>query len=534
MGKLAEYLRISLEDMNKQHRLADESQSVANQRKMIQSFVAQNQELCHMEIVEFLDDGYTGTNFNRPQLKAMLEAAKRGEIDCIVVKDLSRFGRNYIEVGDYLEHIFPFFGVRFISINDNYDSNDYLGKTGGMDVAFRNFIYDSYSKDLSGKVRSAMRMRMEQGRFVNHTPYGYIKSTADKHKMIPDPDTAPVVRDIFLMAIAGRSTSEIAKELNTQGILTPMEYKRHRLRPVCAAREIMWSHITVLNILHNYKYTGAMTNHTRESRYMRDRNQRRVPKSEWIITEGAHEPIVSHDEYEAANQAIRHVKYEKHKTHDTSDRVFFCGHCGRKLRKTFGLDTYFSCDTPSYQEDASCRHVRWSKTDLEEVLLPIYQTQLILLEQKASASHSKTPDTRSGDIVRLLAQLERSMAACDNEKLNLYERYREGQLTRTEFIEKKAQLDARKNHLKEEHTQSSASLSKVEQEQIQFEQEMKDVEHYLNGLSTAPEQIVHEMYAAIDRVSVFDNEHISVRWKFEDLFAKMGALECQQQEMKAV
>ena len=223
MDKLAHYFRVSLEDINKQHQLIDESHSITSQRKIVQDYVAKHNEFAGLETVEFFDDGYSGTNFDRPQFAAMMEAVRRGEIKCIVVKDLSRFGRNYIEVGDYLEHIFPFLGVRVISVTDGYDSNDYIGKTSGMDVAFRNFIYDSYSKDLSVKVRSAMHTRMENGRFVNHTPYGYMKMPTDKHQMIPDPETAPIVREIFLKAISRKSTSEIAKELNSRGIPTPLE-----------------------------------------------------------------------------------------------------------------------------------------------------------------------------------------------------------------------------------------------------------------------------------------------------------------------
>ena len=158
----AAYLRTSLEDFNRAHGLADQSQSISNQRKVILEYVQHNPEFSEVQIREFIDDGLTGTNTDRPQFQAMIEAARRGEVKCIIVKDLSRFGRNYLDVGDYLEHIFPFLGVRVIAVNDGYDSKQYEGKTGGMDIAFRNFMYENYSRDLSIKVRSAMHSRMKK------------------------------------------------------------------------------------------------------------------------------------------------------------------------------------------------------------------------------------------------------------------------------------------------------------------------------------------------------------------------------------
>ena len=375
----AAYLRTSLEDFNRAHGLADQSQSISNQRKVILEYVQHNPEFSEVQIREFIDDGLTGTNTDRPQFQAMIEAARRGEVKCIIVKDLSRFGRNYLDVGDYLEHIFPFLGVRVIAVNDGYDSKQYEGKTGGMDIAFRNFMYENYSRDLSIKVRSAMHSRMKKGRFVNHVPYGYQKAPGDKHLMVPDPNTAPIVREIFQSIIRGKSTSQIAKELNTRGVLTPLAYKQHRLKPACQNRELMWSHITVLNILKNDKYTGVMTNHTRERRYMRDKNQRRVPREEWIITENTHEALVTKEEFDAAHAMIREVKRPERKSPPACDTVFYCGHCGRKLRKSHGLDTYFACDTQLYQENATCSNIRWSKTDLEAVMLPVYKAQLYLL-----------------------------------------------------------------------------------------------------------------------------------------------------------
>ena len=208
---LAVYLRTSLEDYEKAHRLIDQSCSILNQRKVIRDYIAEHADMQALRPIEYIDDGFTGTNTDRPRFRDMVCDVEAGLVGCVIVKDLSRFGRSYLDVGDYLERVFPACGVRLVAVTDHYDSAKLVGTTGGLDVAFRNFIYESYSKDLSVKVRSAMRTRMERGKFVNHTPYGYAKDLRDKHLMVPDPQTAPVVREIFRMILCGKSTTDTAK-----------------------------------------------------------------------------------------------------------------------------------------------------------------------------------------------------------------------------------------------------------------------------------------------------------------------------------
>ena len=206
---IAKYLRVSLEDFDlKKNIQKDESNSIFGQRKLIEAYIADDKSLRDLPVVEFVDDGFTGTNFDRPGFNQMLEQIKSGNISCVIVKDLSRFGRNYLEVGNYLEHLFPFLGVRFIAVNDMYDSADYSGANMGVDLAFKNILHDYYSKDLSAKVRTAQRSRMMTGKYVNVPPYGYLRDPMDKHHLIPDPATAPVVKDIFSMIIAGRTTAD--------------------------------------------------------------------------------------------------------------------------------------------------------------------------------------------------------------------------------------------------------------------------------------------------------------------------------------
>ena len=225
---LAMYIRLSVEDGDlRSSQEKSESNSVTNQRKILQSYRDQHSDLLAYRVVEFCDDGYSGTSFERPNFKRMMEMVRHGEIQCILVKDLSRFGREYLEVGAYLELILPLFGTRFVSVGDAFDSNDYIGTTGGMELALRNLVNGMYSKDLSLKIRSAVKTRNRRGMYWGGQAfYGYRLDPADKHKLLVDEAVRSTIERIFEWCIAGKSTMEIAKQLNALKIPSPAAHKR--------------------------------------------------------------------------------------------------------------------------------------------------------------------------------------------------------------------------------------------------------------------------------------------------------------------
>lgn len=513
---IAIYLRTSLEDYGKAHCLRDQSFSITNQRKMIQAYLTKHEDLSGLEAVEYADDGFTGTNLDRPRFQDMLRDIERGRIGVVIVKDLSRLGRSYLEVGNYLERIFPVAGVRVIAINDGYDSADFIGVTGGIDVAFRNFIYDSYSKDLSIKVRSAMKARMEKGKFISHPPYGYMKSPKDKHRMIPDPETAPIVQSIFQMVLDGRTTSEVATSLNDRGVLTPLQYKRHKLKAACQNRELLWTHIMIVNILHNCKYTGTMVNHLRESRGLRDNNQRRTKPEEWIVTEGAHEPLVDKAAFERANAMLRHPQKTRRGPGVRNDAVFYCGHCGRKLRKTFGSNVYISCDTPLYQTGAACRGLRWRKSELEAILLPVCRAQLDLLGERAAEVRRGNGSARLSTYVQRMSQIERNLQSIDREKMELFEGYHDGRLDLSAYMEQKAALTRRGEQLRKDREDIETDYRKCLERQERQRMEEARLSSYLSAAQIPDEQLITKMYELIEKVNVLEKS-VEVRWKFEDL-----------------
>lgn len=510
---LAVYLRLSQDDVDiKTNALKDESDSIHSQRLLIKRYINDQTDLRQLPVIEFVDDGYTGTNFDRPKLQEMLSMVRSGRITCIIVKDLSRFGRNYLEVGDYLEHIFPFLNVRFIAVNDHYDSNSYIGTTGGIDVAFRNLIYQRYSQDLSEKVKSAMHIKMAKGKYITNCPYGYMKKPGTKHEMIPDPITAPIVREIFLAAISGKKTTEIAAMLNDKNVLTPMVYKKLSRKDM--HNDAMWSHQAVIRIIKDYKYTGAMVNFKCENETIRASVQRKRKPEEWVVVENQHPPIVSHVEYEAANATLRKVNYVGFKASDKRDRVYYCAHCGRRLRKTYGLDEYYSCSTKLYRPESLCSKIYWSRTDIEKVVLTAYKTQLMLMNDV----YKKVQTSAKEDPVALCRSRQKSVLSeletCNAQNLQLYEQYREGIFGKETFLKKKEQNLMRKDQLQSRLSELQYEEEKAVKRKSELDIQAQSLKESQSLIAIPDDELRVIMYDAIEKVVVHGNKEIDIQWKF--------------------
>lgn len=261
--KLAFYIRLSDADEEVKAGTKDESNSITGQRKLLYSYIKGKEEFAGFEILEYFDDGYSGTMFNnRAEFQRLIQDAESGKFECIIVKDFSRFGRDYLEVGNYMEFVFPAMGIRFISVNDNYDSDRNFGVTGGMDVAYKNLIYQLYSMDLSRKVKSARRTRNLSGEYTAaFACYGYKKDPDDKHKLIIDEEAAKVVVEIFSLIIAGYNASEAARILNERKIPTRLQTQWKngtKYVPVHNKGDYMWDNSEVVWIIQNEQYKGIM------------------------------------------------------------------------------------------------------------------------------------------------------------------------------------------------------------------------------------------------------------------------------------
>ncbi|MDR2044969.1 MAG: recombinase family protein [Clostridium sp.] len=305
------YLRVSDEDgIPGIPGAARESGSIAGQRLLLREFVKGHEDLSGHPVIEVTDDGYSGTDFDRPGIRSLLRMAQDAAISCIVVKDFSRFGRNYLEVGNYLEQVFPLLGVRFLSVNDQFDSFRDTA-AGSVEVGFRNLIYEAYSRDLSIKVKSALREKARQGKFVAaFAPFGYRKAARERNRLVADPECAPVVRRIFRFYADGMAQTEIAGLLNREAVPSPLMVRRKRGENFPGkprGETAAWTAGTVAHILSDRRYTGEAIYGKVTPLAVGSRKGLAVPEEDWIVVPDAHEAILSREEFEAAQS--RKKKY---------------------------------------------------------------------------------------------------------------------------------------------------------------------------------------------------------------------------------
>ena len=295
MEQIAMYLRLSKED----EFIRDESNSITNQRAFIREYINKDKSLRKMNVLEFVDDGFTGKNMDRPDMQRMLDLIKCKEISCVIVKDFSRFSRDHIEQGKYIEQIFPFMGVRFIAINDNYDSNDYVGGIGEIDIAFKGILYDFFSEEQSQKVTTTLDAKRGSGKYIAaYAPFGYVKSPEDKHKLVVDEYASRIVKRIFREFLSGKSMYKIAEALNLEGIETPGVYiatRENNENQLAKYRENkpLWSNVAVGRILENEQYTGSMVYNRFKSENVGDKHAKALPEEEWKRVENCHVAIIS-------------------------------------------------------------------------------------------------------------------------------------------------------------------------------------------------------------------------------------------------
>jgi DNA invertase Pin-like site-specific DNA recombinase len=336
--KAITYIRLSSADDN-----PGESDSVQNQRKLINEWLKSHPEI---EVVsEKVDDGYTGLLFDRPAFKEMMEEIEAGRVDCCICKDLSHLGRNAIDTGYYIEKYFPTHGIRYIAINDNYDSND--SNSGGIMVSLKNMINETIALEVGCKVHTTRQMNIKSGCFVGgFAPYGYLKDPKDGHKLIPDPYASEIVCSIFEIFADGRGVTAIINYLNEQNIMPPNLYRHTNSGNITQAAKsnIYWTNVVIYEILNNRIYCGDM---------VQGRSTTKQHVSTWnktadlVITPNTHKGLVSRELFEAA-QAKKGASYisREHTAANIFIKKLYCGHCGyaihHELRKN-KTDAYYSC-----------------------------------------------------------------------------------------------------------------------------------------------------------------------------------------------
>ena len=441
--RAAAYLRLSIEDGDKA-----ESNSIGNQRELIRDFAAERPGLHLVE--EYADDGYTGTNFERPGFKRMMEDIKSGKINCIIVKDLSRLGRNYIEMGKYLEQIFPMMGIRFIAINDNYDNaNTESSDSDSIVVPFKNLLNDSYCRDISIKVRSQLDMKRRKGEFIGgYAIYGYCKDKRNKNRLVVDEYAADIVRSIYRRKLEGMSAQAIAEQLNSENVLAPSEYKR-----LCglnyhsgfkAGTHAKWQAIQVLRILKNEVYTGTMVQGRRQKINYKIKKIRDVEESGWIRVPNMHEAIIPQKLFDTVQEVLKldTCASKGQQAVNLFSGIVRCGGCGQNMvRRTVSKNgkkyIYLHCVTN--HNGLGCSSHLISESKLAEVVLAALQgkvQQISGLEHRLDEINEiPKNERRLKSVEEHLKMLEQEEQKYQTLRRQLYEDMSSGIVSKEEYKE---------------------------------------------------------------------------------------------------
>lgn len=369
------YLRLSQDDK----RVDNESNSISNQRILIQNFTKSND----IEIAgEYIDDGYSGINFNRPQFQQMIKDLSDSKVKIVIVKDLSRFGRDYIEMGRYIQHYFPRNGIRFIAILDAYDSFEIDTTKDHLFLPIKNFINDSYCRDISIKIRSFQKVKRNNGEYIGAlVPFGYLRHPTNKYRFIKDMKVVPIIQQIFSLKIEGYSSKAIANILNDNEIVTPNQRRLDRdgISPGFKATNNKWDAKMVNRIITNHVYIGTIEQGKTSKLNYKSTVIIKVPKKDWICCENTHEPIVSHNIFELANKFHLCDLKQSGAKPDIFAGLLFCDECGqamikRNKRYKETIKEFYICGT--YNQGNGCSRHSISKNKLLEILEKILFSQL--------------------------------------------------------------------------------------------------------------------------------------------------------------
>lgn len=422
------YARLSIQDNG------IESDSMEHQLYFLKKYVSENTQL--NLIACYCDNGRTGTTFERPAFCAMLEEVKKGKIDCIVVRDLSRFGRNYIETGIYLETIFPLFGVRFISVQDHYDTNN-TTERDSLTFDLKNVCHHFYAKDISKKIGTVLEVKRKQGCFIGNTaPFGYKKSKKNHYQLEIEEETAAVVREIFNLRMSGMGVGKIAKILNDKKILSKNR-RRYELREVKGTngeKNALWSGASVLGILQNPVYCGHLVE-----------RKGNLPKEKWNLIKCTHEAIIDEVLFSQVQHFIedsRKEKREKNKNRKTENifrGILFCGECqGRMVRsngyfcKNNPLPRYYYYCRRKYIKQNVCCNRNMLEEDLSLAVIKSLKIQFFVVsKERLEYNKGQKQDQDQNQKKRILWQ---------TKTLKLYQTYKQGKLSKKEYCSKKENL----------------------------------------------------------------------------------------------
>ena len=454
--RIALYIRLSREDGR------DESLSVANQRRILREFVEERLEGEHLLVGEYVDDGATGTDYARPAFQSMLEDIEAGVVNCVICKNLARAFRNYADQGYFLESYFPRHKTRFITL-DGPQIDSFLAPEviQGYEVPLSGIMNDRYAGRTSMDVRRVLDMKRRKGEFIGaFAPYGYRKDPQNKNRLQVDPEAARVVRDIYDWFLEGNSKGEIVRRLNGLGVENPAQYKGksglHYFNPNRDQNDGMWSLRTVSAILSNELYTGTMVQGRQRVVSYKVHDCVSVPKEEWFVVEGTHEPIVDRETFRLVQELSRRNTRSapgKGTVHLLAGLVF-CGDCGKAMRRSSAKGTgYFCCRTYWEKSRQACQKHTVRVDVVEQLVLEAVQHQISRIKRidqigeavrqhRECAARKELPDQV---LVRVKEELTRTQRLMDGVYLD----WKSGELSREDYCRIKERLEEQNRRLRE-------------------------------------------------------------------------------------
>lgn len=516
--RAAPYERLSREDGDRL-----ESDSILNQQRLIEDYCARHPEFALTE--HYADDGFTGTNFNRPAFQRMIDDIEAGKIDCVIVKDLSRFGRDYIDMGYYLERYFPSRRIRFVAINDNIDSDK---GPYDMMLPLKNVFNAQYAKDISGKVRSAFEVKQNRGQFVGaFASYGYLKDPDQKGHLIPDPVASEVVRRVFTMAAQGIGQIRIAKILNEEGVPCPSEYKRLMGDKYRNSKKLdstkYWTYPTIHKMLANEMYLGSMVQRKSIRPAMHGKAVA-APRENWAVVENTHDPIISQELWDTVQAQLN--KNTRALDLDNNVGLFAglikCGDCGRSMVKTKWDDRIrYSCGSYRRYGASFCSSHYIPQKDLEEIILADLNSIIAAVDDLTQVAEQNRPHDdfqRRTDEER--RRLETALGRIQRLKQSAYEDYRDGLLNREEFLRYKADYDQQEQKLTDQ-------LSALNDKQPEKLLEEPWVEQLLR-LGHLTELDRATLAQTVKEILIFEDKQIEITYLFSDSLRVLLEDSCEE------
>ena len=531
----AGYIRLSIEDSGK-----TDGYSLENQEKLVRDYIADQQDMRLYRL--YIDNGATGTVFQRPAFDEMMQDMKDGKINCIVVKDLSRLGRNYLEAGNYLEQIFPFFRVRFISITDGYDSNSPDVTDESLIIPLKNIINEGYAKDISLKITTSFESRKKQGQFMGRYPvYGYLKDPANKNHLIINPETCGIVRRIFYFLDSGMALGAIASQLNAEGIPSPARYlwikglskeERHQ--------DSYWDRINVKRLLTNKMYLGILVYGKERSSFAKGIKRQRVPESEWKYVPNAHEAIIDQELFDSVQKKLEDTKQnflnmtginEDYRPENLFRGRIHCSDCGGAMkmskfvntRKDGSIDRYavYECCRRKKLYDLSCpqRSIRKAVVDktVEEAIR--FHIRTFLDTEQIIAKLNRSPKGRAAasDIQNHIREKQRRISKIERLSTGIYEDYREGILNEEEYLAIRSRYGEEKEGLVKEVD----ALMLAEREHEANYHSTGSLADIVRKYAEFPEINREIVEAFIADIQVHTDSHLVITFAFEDEFQRL-------------